>query len=372
LLRRASQATLLGVAFIRALLDKSEVSTGVAGEQLERLWSSTRVDEHLQAPSPLKRFAGLLLRALLMRFAAMKKLSEYNDPACREFVLHLTGPINQVVLRNLLIWQSHMVANDRGRPVDIALVLRDNNGECRLFDLVSAALTLEWIRNISVAWSSHIELAIASGTERQLLRAPQTLSDLCNLPSDVISSVIGSRVRGGAKLSPEGRKRANDYLKVVLPNRFIVALGMLESADGDIERGELDRWLRWIADQHARDQRLGFVILNRVAPSQCSTLPDYVRVARWQGLSLQDTVCLAQIADTYVGVLDILGLTALSAGRPGVYLPMNAEDVNAADLSQIDAKLQKILVLSTLQPSGVETSERVTVVFQDLVAGIAS
>jgi hypothetical protein len=147
---------------------------------------------------------------------------------------------------------------------------------------------------------------------------------------------------------------------------------MLESADGDIERGELDRWLRWIADQHARDQRLGFVILNRVAPSQCSTLPDYVRVARWQGLSLQDTVCLAQIADTYVGVLDILGLTALSAGRPGVYLPMNAEDVNAADLSQIDAKLQKILVLSTLQPSGVETSERVTVVFQDLVAGIAS
>jgi hypothetical protein len=51
---------------------------------------------------------------------------------------------------------------------------------------------------------------------------------------------------------------------------------------------------------------------------------------------------------------------------------MNAEDVNAADLSQIDAKLQKILVLSTLQPSGVETSERVTVVFQDLVAGIAS
>jgi hypothetical protein len=37
---------------------------------------------------------------------------------------------------------------------------------------------------------------------------------------------------------------------------------------------------------------------------------------------LQDAICLAQIADGYLGVLDLFGLAAHSAGRPGVYVPL--------------------------------------------------
>jgi len=362
LLRRASQAAVLGGAFIQVLLNKSVLSTSVAGAQIERLWSSTRVSEHLLAPSLSKRSAGLLLRVLLMHVAATKKLSEHNDSNYREFVLCLNGRINQAVLRNLLIWQDHIFAGGAGRPIDIVLVLRDgSNDECRLFDLLSVTLALEWIRNVDVIWKSDTKVGPTPVTE-------QTLSDLTKLSPDLISRADGSGIRGGVKLLPEGRKRANDYLKVVLPNRFIVALGMLESADGDVEQGELDRWLRWIAHQQARDQHLGFVILNRLAPSQYRMLPDYVRVARHQGLSLQDTICLAQIADTYVGELDIFGLAALSAGRPGIYLPMDADDLKPTDLSLSDAK---IVVLPRSQQSLVEMSERMTAAFEDLVAAIA-
>jgi hypothetical protein len=69
-----------------------------------------------------------------------------------------------------------------------------------------------------------------------------------------------------------------------------------------------------------------FVMLNCLPPSHWREWPAHIRFARHHGLSLQDTICLAQIADGYFGVLDLFGLAAHSAGRPGIYVALENRD----------------------------------------------
>jgi hypothetical protein len=132
--------------------------------------------------------------------------------------------------------------------------------------------------------------------------------------------------RGGIKLLAHGRKYANDLLKLALPGRYVVALALRENEDGEVEPGDLEFWLGLIDMFRARHPQAAFVMLNCLPPSQWREWPAHVRFARHHGLSLQDAICLAQIADGYLGVLDLFGLAAHSAGRPGVYVPL--EDGN--------------------------------------------
>jgi hypothetical protein len=142
------------------------------------------------------------------------------------------------------------------------------------------------------------------------------------MPRAIIGQVELQGSKGGIKLLPHGRKYANDFLKLALPGRFIVAVGLRERQDGAVEPGELDFWLPLIESLCARYPRAAFVMLNRLSPSQWREWPVHLRFARHQGLNLQDAICLAQIADGYLGVLDLFGLAAHSAGRPGIYVPL--------------------------------------------------
>jgi hypothetical protein len=161
-------------------------------------------------------------------------------------------------------------------------------------------------------------------SERELgrWRAAEPANDLDMMPRDIIDQVELHGSHGGIKLLPHGRKYANDYLKLVLPGRFIVAVGLREREDGTVEPGELDFWLAVIESLCERYPRAAFVMLNRLAPSQWQEWPVHLRFARHQGLNLQDAMCLVQIADGYLGVLDLFGLAAHSTGRPGVYVPL--------------------------------------------------
>jgi hypothetical protein len=69
-----------------------------------------------------------------------------------------------------------------------------------------------------------------------------------------------------------------------------------------------------------------------------------VRFARQHGLTLQDAICLAQIADGYLGVLDIFGLAAHSARRPGVYVPLEDGDFSRAEKTSQTASERQIMV----------------------------
>jgi hypothetical protein len=161
-------------------------------------------------------------------------------------------------------------------------------------------------------------------SERELgrWRAAEPANDLDMMPRDIIGQVELHGSHGGIKLLPHGRKYANDFLKLALPGRFIVAVGLHEREDGTIEPGELDFWLALIESLCTRYPRAAFVMLNPLSPSQWREWPAQLRFARHQGLNLQDAICLAQIADGYLGVLDLFGLAAHSAGRPGVYVPL--------------------------------------------------
>src|SRR5262249_22442764 len=150
-------------------------------------------------------------------------------------------------------------------------------------------------------------------------------SDL-EMPPDLTRKIELYGTNGGVKLLPNGRKEANDYLKLALPGRFVIAVALREREDGAPEPSELELWLALIERVRARNVRAAFVILNCLLPSQQREWPAQVRFARNEGLTLQDAICLAQIADGYLAVLDIFGLAAHSAGRPGVYVPLDECD----------------------------------------------
>jgi hypothetical protein len=96
---------------------------------------------------------------------------------------------------------------------------------------------------------------------------------------------------------------------------------------------------------HARHPHVGFVVLNCLAPSQWREWPPYVRFPRHHGLTLQDTMCLAQIADGYIGVLDVMGLCAHSAGRRGVYVPLEDDEaVRPQNTAESASTTQQIMV----------------------------
>ena len=150
--------------------------------------------------------------------------------------------------------------------------------------------------------------------------------------------------RGGIKLLTHGRKYANDLLKLTLPGRYVVAVALREREDGDVEPDELEFWLGLIDTLRTQHPQAAFVMLNCLPPSHWREWPAHIRFARHHGLSLQDTICLAQIADGYLGVLDLFGLAAHSAGRPGIYVPLENGDPSGGEGPPAIAKGSQIMV----------------------------
>jgi hypothetical protein len=350
MIRRPAQVVTLGIATIWLALARDEAKPN-ASESIDELarqfWSSPKLLEFLNGPAIAKPIVGRICRILVLRLSVVAKLRERVSASDRNFALRLRGPIDQRSLRNLLIWQNHILPSylrqDENPQVDVALILADRSAnEARLFDLFSIALMLERLRSVAVFWDEETALAETSTlmSERELgrWRAAEPANDLDMMPRAIIDQVELHGSHGGIKLLPHGRKYANDYLKLALPGRFIIAVGLREREDGTVEPGDLDFWLAVIESLCARYPRAAFVVLNRLAPSQWREWPVHLRFARHQGLNLQDAMCLVQIADGYLGVLDLFGLAAHSAGRPGVYVPLEDPpptergDANAAQV----------------------------------------
>jgi hypothetical protein len=349
MVRRVAQVVAFGVAMAwLALPSEPAAEAGVPARSdalADAFVSSPRMREFLHGNAIGKPVVGHICRLLVLRLSVYAKTREGAPSDDRNFVLRLRGPIDQTALRNLLIWQNHVLPSylPHDLEADIALVLASGaDGDARLLDLFSIALMLERVRSLSVFWDEETAVGTTSVvmSERELSRwrASGDASDLGRMPPDLARLVALHGSHGGVKLLQHGRRYANDFLKLALPGRFIVAIGLRECADGTVESEDLELWLDLIDRLHARHPGAAFVVLNRLAPSQWRQWPAHLRFARHQGLSLQDTICLAQIADGYLGVLDVLGLAAHSAGRPGIYVPLEDGDPprpeSAADHSQ--------------------------------------
>ena len=366
MIRRTAQATVLWVASVWLVLRRVDVAEddppNPSDDLVQQLSASTGLRDFLLGRSVARRLVGRLCRALLLRLSVAAKARERATSDARNFALRLAGPIDQKVLRNLLIWQNHVLPSylrpDDDRQVDVALVLSGRSeSEPRLFDLVSVGLMLERLRNFVVLWDEEAAddaaSVLMSDKELARWRSAGAAGDLGRLPRELTSQVERHGTWGGIKLLPHGRKYANDFFKLALPYRFIVAVALPEGEDGTVEPAELDLWLGLIDAPRARRPDLAFVVLNCLAPSQWREWPAHVRFARHQGLTLQDAICLAQIADGFVGVLDIFGLAAHSAGRPGVYVPLEDGDFPRAEMS-VDLSSDRMAMVGSRDPERIE------------------
>jgi hypothetical protein len=360
IVRRPAQVAVLGIATLWLAFARDEKAKPGVSEPIDELarqfWSSPKLLEFLNGPAIGKPIVGRICRMLVLRLSVAAKLRERASANDRNFALRLSGPIDQRSLRNLLVWQnqvlpSYLQRNDDPQ-VDVAVVLTDRPvNEPRLFDLLSIALMLERLRSVAVLWDEETALAETSMllSERELVRwrAAEPVNDLGAMPADIVGQVERHGSDGGIKLLPHGRKYANDFLKLALPGRFIIAVALREREDGTVEADELEFWLSLIERLSARYPRAAFVMLNRLAPSQWREWPVHLRFARHQGLNLQDAICLAQIADGYLGVLDLFGLAAHSAGRPGVYVPLEERPKKAIAEETASAQATQVIVGSS-------------------------
>ena len=166
------------------------------------------------------------------------------------------------------------------------------------------------------------------------------------MPRAIIREVDRHGTRGGIKLLSHGRKYANDFLKMALPGRFIVAVALRESENGGVEPAELEFWLGLIEALRARHPHAAFVMLNCLPPSQWREWSPHVRFARHAGLSLQDAICLAQIADGYLGVLDLSVSPPIPPAAPGSMFPLEDGDLSGGEISDDSANGPRIMVAS--------------------------
>jgi hypothetical protein len=335
MVRRVAQIAVVGIAVVWLALPGAKRSEFGAGDQddelARRLWASPRFLEFVNGPALAKPIVGPLCRMLVLRLSVHAQMRERASVDERNFLLRLSGPLGQQALRNLLIWQNHVLPSyfqhDDGRQVDIALVLNEEaQSEARLFDLFSIVLMLERVRSFAVFPDQETAIATTSIllSERELnhWRAAREADDLGNMPRTLMHQVERQGTRGGIKLLTHGRKYANDLLKLTLPGRYILAVALPEGDNGDVDPDELEFWLGLTDTLRAQHPQAAFVLLNCLPPSHWREWPPHIRFARHHGLSLQDSICLAQIADGYLGVLDLFGLAAHSAGVPGIYVPL--------------------------------------------------
>jgi len=342
LIRRTSQLTVLGSLGTRITvhglghpLDKEHEKH----EQfIESFATSPSLRDYVQARRPLQHRIGVLARTLLLLQGADARLRELARSQQSTFALKIEGRLDQRVLRNLLIWHNHVVRSsfdDREeRAIDIALVLASACGdERRVFELISASFMLEQVRNISVFWGEEsVDLAVPtliSNTAPDCQRARREAWDLGRTPVDLVDYVTRRGTAGGIKVVQDARKRTQDFFKTALLGQVVIAVSLKEDADGTVDPTELAWLLHALDTVVERHSRLGFVILNRLAPSRWQRWPAHIRFARHQGFSLQDAISIAQFADGYIGVLDIFGLAANAAARPGIYVPLDEGELLA-------------------------------------------
>ena len=339
-LRRISQLTVLGALAIRVAVHGLGHPLDNQREKqedfIETLASSPSLRDFVQARGLLRHWFGLVARTLLMVQAADARLRELARSQQPTFALKIEGPVDQRILRNLVIWHNHVIGssvdNRNGRVIDIALVLANARGdERRMFELISITFMLERIRNIAVFWGEEsVETAVptlisnaAPDAQRMRVKA----WDLRRAPVDLVDYIRRRGTAGGFKVMQDARKRTQEFFKTALLRQVVIAVSLKEDADGTVDAAELNWLLRVLDPVVERHPRLGFVILNQLRPSLWQRWPAHIHFARHQGLSLQDAISIAQFADSYFGVLDIFGLAANAAARPGLYVPLDEDEL---------------------------------------------
>jgi hypothetical protein len=182
---------------------------------------------------------------------------------------------------------------------------------------------------------SHVELASGArpvGDVLSMLLMSDALSDIDVVfahepaagaaPAARMSSEAWQRLRGNLS-HPAFEHSVNRYLKTAHPGAFVVAVSLPVGDDGFCD-GQFDLWSAALGELAHQAPQVAVLLLNPIGPALARKhfigRRRPVFSAALAGLSVAETACLASNADAFIGVLDLFGLAARAAKRPGIYI----------------------------------------------------
>ena len=282
------------------------------------------------------------------------------------FVGRLHGPASQRTLRNFALWQDRMIRNQELPPgFKFNAVLLVAEGEEVQTDRLFSALCLsDTVNGLSIFWdedeANRSFRAPFGLTEAESLRwrAGEDVFDLDMampvVPGQVSGGQVGSRKVGAGRAPappPGGMARDQDrellaaerdgvprafhpsldpkrqvthFIKIAHPRGYRLAVSLPEDRDGFADRS-LQDWLPHLVRLTERQDRLTICLLNRFVQGADGeeSLPRGIHAIRQAGLTEQDVLAFAMEAEGFFGCLDIYGLAARSAHRPGIFVPLD-------------------------------------------------
>ena len=191
------------------------------------------------------RSSALSAASLVLRLSVHAQMRERASADERNFLLAAQRAAGQEALRNLLIWQNHVLPsyfqNDDGRPSRYRAGPHrcGTERETRLFDLfsiVAHAGARSQLRGVPGRGNRHWprpQFFCPSGNCVAGV-PPGEADDLGNMPRALTASGRTQGTGGGIKLLTHGRKYANDLLKLTLPGGTYGGC-IAGTKDGDVE-----------------------------------------------------------------------------------------------------------------------------------------
>jgi hypothetical protein len=241
----------------------------------------------------------------------------------------LSGPAGMNVLTSLAVWQCELLQDPRTlrlpRTMHARLSVRGDVEEMPLDRLMSLVCVSDVFDNFCIFWEGTD--SPGSGPASRALDHPVSVdrSELTRLGLEPLQRVFALRL--------DPRRAVHGYLKVAHPGRLIVAVSLPEDPDGFCDAA-LRLWAPHLQRFQQEVSGTSLCLLNRTvhgAGAVAQPLPG-VACVRGLGLGLADALALAQLADVYLGGLDLFGLAAMAAERPGVYLDPAATEESRTDL----------------------------------------
>lgn len=283
---------------------------------------------------PADRFAMRLCRRLdrgrswshRLAFAVVAAGLKHREQALAEGTdvnASLSGPAEMNALTSLAVWQCELLQDPRTprfpRRMHAHLSVHGNADEMPLDRLLSLLCISDVFDDFSVRWDG----AASPGgmPAARALEASVSVARTCLVRPrpELLERVFGPRF--------DPRRAVHGYLKAAHPGKLIVAVSLPEDADGFCD-GVLAAWAPHLQRFDEELPGISLCLLNRTVHGAGGVAQPLRGVAcvRGLGLGLADALALAQIADVYLGGLDLFGLAAMAAERPGVYLDPAARE----------------------------------------------
>ncbi|MFC3227155.1 hypothetical protein ACFOGJ_07945 [Marinibaculum pumilum] len=302
---------------------------------------------------------------------ALLKYRENHYFEGMNFVGRLNRPVGQASLRNFVLWQDRMIRNQDLPPgfKFNAVLLVGKDEEVQTDRLFSALCLSDTVNGLSIFWDeaeARRSFAAPLGlTEGEYLRwrdgkgvfdldmvlpapaggpvaaaadrgaADRAAADRATADRDDPRALLAAERDGVPRAfhpSLDPRRQVTHFIKIAHPRGYRLAVSLPEDADGFAD-ASLQAWLPHLERLTARQDSLTVCLLNRFVQGAdgLGSLPRGIHAIRQAGLTEQDVLAFAMEAEGFFGCLDIYGLAARTAQRPGIFVPLDAAAPSSAD-----------------------------------------